>query len=118
MGYNGTIMFNLSILMSMKIHTEAVQFKADQKLHDYIAKKMEKLTTYFDRIINVEVKLRLENSGQVKDKVAEIQLQVPGQTLFAKETNKTFEQSIDGAVDNLRRQLTKYKDKLREQTPA
>ncbi len=102
----------------MKIHTEAVQFKADQKLHDFIAKKMEKLTTFFDRIINADVKLRLENSGQVKDKVAEIQIQVPGQVLFAKETNKTFEQSIDSAVDNLRRQLAKYKEKQREQTPA
>jgi putative sigma-54 modulation protein len=104
----------------MKIHTEAVQFKADQKLHDFIAKKMEKLTTFFDKIINADVKLRLENSGQVKDKVAEIQVQVPGQVLFAKETNKTFEQSIDSAVDNLRRQLAKHKDKekQREQTPA
>lgn len=100
----------------MKIHTEAVQFKADTKLHDFIEKKMEKLTTFFDRIINVEVKLRLENSGQVKDKVAEIQLNVPGQSLFAKETNKTFEQSIDSAVDNLRRQLSKYKEKMKEQS--
>ncbi|MBI1225264.1 MAG: ribosome-associated translation inhibitor RaiA [Bacteroidetes bacterium] len=102
----------------MKIHTEAVQFKADQKLHEFIEKKMEKLTSHFDRIINVDVKLRLENSGQVKDKVAEIQLQVPGQTLFAKETTKIFEHSIDGAIDDLRRQLTKYKEKLRSQAEA
>ena len=102
----------------MKIHTEAVQFKADQKLHEFIEKKMEKLTANFDRIINVEVKLRLENSGQVKDKVAEIQLHVPGQTLFAKDTTKAFEQSIDSAVDNLRRQLTKYKEKVRPHAEA
>ena len=102
----------------MKIHTESVQFKADQKLHEFIEKKMEKLTSHFDRIINVEVKLRLENSGQVKDKVAEIQLHVPGQTLFAKETTKTFEHSIDGAVEDLRRQLSKYKEKHRPQAEA
>jgi putative sigma-54 modulation protein len=102
----------------MKIHTEAVQFKADQKLHEFIEKKMEKLTAHFDRIINAEVKLRLENSGQVKDKVAEISLNVPGQILFAKDTTKTFEQSIDGAIDNLRRQLTKYKEKLRPHAEA
>lgn len=102
----------------MKILTESVQFKADQKLHDFIEKKMEKLTTFFDKIIKAEVKLRLENSGQVKDKVAEIQLHVPGQNLFAKETAKTFEQSVDSAVDNLRRQLAKYKEKQREQSEA
>ncbi len=97
----------------MKIHTESVQFKADQKLHEFIEKKMEKLTAHYDRIINAEVKLRLENSGQVKDKVAEIQLHVPGQSLFAKETTKAFESSVDGAIDNLRRQLSKYKEKLK-----
>ena len=102
----------------MKIHTESVQFKADQKLHEFIEKKMEKLNTYFDRIINAEVKLRLENSGQVKDKVAEIELHVPGQNLFAKETNKSFEQAIDGAVDNLRRQLSRHKEKQREHGEA
>ncbi|MBI5913827.1 MAG: ribosome-associated translation inhibitor RaiA [Bacteroidetes bacterium] len=97
----------------MKVHTESVQFKADQKLLDFIEKKMEKLNTFYDRIINAEVKLRLENSGQVKDKVAEIHLHVPGLSIFAKETNKTFEQSIDSAVENLRRQLERYKEKQR-----
>jgi putative sigma-54 modulation protein len=97
----------------MKVHTEAVQFKADQKLLDFIDRKIGKLDNYFDRIIMTDVKLRLENSGQVKDKVAEVRVHVPGQSLFAKEINKSFEQSIDTAVDNLRRQLTRYKEKLR-----
>ncbi len=97
----------------MKVHTEAVQFKADKKLLDFIDKKMGKLDNFFDRIIDAEVKLRLENSGQVRDKVAEVRVHVPGQSLFAKEINKSFEQSIDTAVDNLRRQLTRYKEKIR-----
>ena len=97
----------------MKVHTESIQFKADQKLLDFVEQKIGKLDTFFDRIIDAEVKLRLENSGQVRDKVAEVCLNVPGQSLFAKETNKTFEQSVDGAVDNLRRQLSRYKEKLR-----
>jgi putative sigma-54 modulation protein len=97
----------------MKVHTESVQFKADQKLVNYVEKKLAKLDTFFDRIIGADVKLRLENSGQVRDKVAEVRLRVPGTTLFAKETNKTFEASIDLALDNLKRQLTKYKAKIR-----
>ena len=102
----------------MKVHTEAVQFKADQKLYEFIEKKMEKLTSHFDRIINAEVKLRLENTGQVKDKIAEINLNVPGQTLFAKEKSKNFEEYVDVEVDNLRRQLAKYKERLRPQAEA
>ncbi len=100
----------------MKVHTESVQFKADQKLLTLIEKKVGKLEQFFDRIIKADVTLRLENSGQVKDKVAEVRLSVPGQRLFAKETTKTFEQSVDEAVDNLRRQLTRYKEKMRTRT--
>ncbi len=85
---------------------------------DFIEQKVNKLDTFFDRIIDVEVKLKLENSGQVKDKIAEVSLNVPGQSLFAKETNKTFEQSVDGAVENLRRQLKRYKQKLRAHNDA
>ncbi len=102
----------------MKVHTESVQFKADQKLIDFIEQKMSKLDIYFDRIIDVNVKLKLENSGQVRDKVAEICLNVPGQSLFAKEINKTFEQSVDNATENLRRQLSRYKEKLRAHNNA
>ena len=97
----------------MKIQTESIQFKADQKLLNYVNKKLTKLDTFFDRIIGADVKLRLENSGQVRDKVAEIRINVPGTTLFAKETNKTFEASVDLAFDNLKRQLSKYKEKMR-----
>jgi putative sigma-54 modulation protein len=97
----------------MRVRTEAVQFKADQKLIDYIDKKLQKMDQFFDRIIDAKVTLRLENSGQVKDKVAEVQLSVPGDTLFVKETNKTFEASIDSAIGSLKRQLIKYKERLR-----
>ena len=58
----------------MKVHTESVQFKADKKLLDFIDKKVGKLEQFFDRIIQADVKLRLENSGQVKDKVAAVSL--------------------------------------------
>jgi putative sigma-54 modulation protein len=98
----------------MRVHTEAVQFKADQKLIDYIEKKVNKMDQYFDRIIEAKVTLRLENSGQVRDKVAEVLLNVPGESLFVKESSKTFEASVDGALSSMRRQLIKYKEKLRE----
>ena len=98
----------------MKVYTEAVQFKADQKLIEYIEQKMEKLDHYFDRIIDAKVILKLENSGQVRDKVVEAILNLPGHTLVCKETNKTFEASMDSATDVLKRQLIKYKQKMRK----
>ncbi|WP_363325461.1 HPF/RaiA family ribosome-associated protein, partial [Phaeodactylibacter sp.] len=47
----------------MKVQTEAVSFKADQKLIDFIEQKLQKMEKYFDRIIEAKVTLKLENSG-------------------------------------------------------
>jgi len=95
----------------MNIHTQSVHFDADEKLLDFIDKKVGKLETFYDRIIRADVFLKLENTGQVQDKIAEVKLHVPGTILVAKETSKTFEASIDGSVNALRRQLIKQKEK-------
>lgn len=97
----------------MTVKTEAVQFKADQKLLDHIDKKLQKMEQFFDRIITANVTLKLENAGQIKDKVAEIRLSVPGDTIIAKETHKTFEAAIDSAAAALKRQLIRYKEQIR-----
>ena len=99
--------------MPMKVYTESVQFKADQKLLDFIEKKLGKMDQYFDQIIDARVTLKLENSGQVKDKIAEVRLKVPGDVLVVKESQKTFEASIDEAAAVLKRQLIKFKEKMK-----
>jgi putative sigma-54 modulation protein len=93
----------------MKVRTEAIQFKADQKLVDFIERKLSKVEQFFDRIIQAKVVLKLENSGQVRDKIAEVRLSVPGEVLIAKFSNRTFEASVEQAVDSLKRQLVRYK---------
>lgn len=96
----------------MEITVQSVHFDADVKLQEFIDKKLIKLETFFDHIVSVDVILKLENSGQVKDKIAEIKLNVPGATMLAKESCKTFEESIDQCADALRKQLQKHKDKM------
>lgn len=95
----------------MVVYTEAVQFKVDSKLVDFIEKKLSKIDQFFDRIINARVVLKLENSGQVREKIAEVRINVPGETLIAKATNKSFEAAVELAVDSLKRQIIKYKEK-------
>ncbi len=80
---------------------------------EFIEKKLSKLDTFFDKIIDAHVILKLENAGQVKDKVVDIILNVPGDKVIVKETDKTFEASVDKGIDNLKRQLIKKKEKLR-----
>jgi ribosome hibernation promoting factor len=97
----------------MKVHTQSVHFSADAKLISFIEKKLSKLDQFFDRIVSANVILKLENSGQIKDKVAEIRINIPGVVLYAKETHKTFEASIDNAITSLKRQVVKYKERSR-----
>ena len=97
--------------MDIKINT--VHFTADKKLLDHVNKKVGKLTQFFDRIIGVEVFLRLENVHDQENKIAEVRLLIPGDELFVKKQSKTFEEATNKAVDSLNRQVTKYKEKLR-----
>ena len=95
----------------MQVTFQTVHFTADQKLKDYISDKLQKLDKFYPKIIQSTVYLKLENSGQVKDKVIEIKMTVPGSTVMATNTDKTFEASFDEALENIKRQLKKLNDK-------
>lgn len=98
--------------MSMKIQIQALHFNADQSLKDFINKKLSKLETYYDRIIDSDVVLSLDHlNTQVKDKVVVIKTNIPGNTIIAKEKSKKFEEAIDLAVASLKRQIEKIKTK-------
>ena len=95
----------------MQVTFQAVHFTADQKLRDYINDKLQKLVKFYPKIIQTTVYLKLENSGQVKDKVIEVKMSVPGSTLIATNTDKTFEASFDDAMESIKRQLKKLNDR-------
>ena len=95
----------------MKIQTTAVHFDADQKLLDYIDQKASKLSHFFDRIIDASVFLKLENTGQVREKIVELKLNVPGETLIATESSRTFEAAVDLVVENMKRQIKRHKER-------
>lgn len=96
--------------MDIKVH--AVHFKADQKLISFVNEKVTKLQVFFDHIIASEVLLRLEQSTDKDNKVAEIKLFMPGKELFAKKQCKTFEEAADLAVEAIRKQVDKHKGKV------
>ena len=98
----------------MKLLIESVHFTADSKLLDYIEQKLVKLETMFDRILDVTVYLKLENSGQVKDKIVELVLNVPKERLVCKAAAKSFESATVEVLDLAKRQLVKYKELMRQ----
>ena len=95
--------------MEVKIHT--VKFEADANLLDFVQERVDKLEVFSDNIISSEVFLRMDNAANPEDKIAEIKIAVPGADLFAKKQCKSFEEAIDTAVDALRRQIKKRKQK-------
>ena len=98
----------------MNIKVNAVSFSADQKLIDFVNKKVSKLDTMFEGIIGMEVTLKVDKPESARNKVSEIKVSIPvNDYLFAKKQADTFEEATDLAVDAIKRQLEKYKDKLK-----
>lgn len=99
----------------MNINLNAVHFTPDQKLVDFANKKLNKLDTFFEGIISAELILKVLKPEVTNNKVAEIKLSIPANGyLFAKKEADTFEEAIDLAIDAIRRQLTKFKEKMKE----
>jgi putative sigma-54 modulation protein len=97
--------------MNVVIHP--VHFDASNQLLEFINKKLSKIETFYDKIDEAEVFLKLETQQSVKDKVVEIKLHIPGKTLFVAKTTKTFEESADLAVQTVAEQLKKQKEKVK-----
>lgn len=96
----------------MNVNIQTVHFDADGKLVDYVTRKMTKLNTFHDRIVKADVFLKLDNVvHNIKDKIAEIRVHVPGHHFFVKCTSKSFEESFDSAFESLVNQVKKKKEK-------
>jgi putative sigma-54 modulation protein len=96
----------------MTIDIQTVHFVADNKLIEYIKKKLQKLSTFHDRIIQVDVFLKLDNVvHSIKDKIVEIRIHVPRHQFFVKSTTKSFEESFDDALDSILTQIKKNKER-------
>ncbi|HPQ08630.1 MAG TPA: ribosome-associated translation inhibitor RaiA [Bacteroidia bacterium] len=93
--------------MTTKI--QSVHFDADKKLIQFIEERVNKLTRFHNGIIHSDVILKLENSSDTANKVAEIKLHTNNGDLFAKKQEKSFEAAVDGALEALKRQIDKKK---------
>jgi putative sigma-54 modulation protein len=99
-------------MMTMNVNIQTVHFDADSRLIEYVNQKLQKLNNFTDRIIRVNVFLKLDNVVHaVKDKIAEIRVHVPRHNFFVKSTSKSFEESFDDALDSMVIQIKKNKER-------
>ena len=96
----------------MNVSIQTVRFDADSKLIEQIQKKIQKLSTFSDNIIDVNVFLKLDNLAHtIKDKVVEIRVHIPQYDFFVKTSSKSFDVSFGDAFDSLVNQIKRKKEK-------
>lgn len=96
----------------MQLQLTARHFDASPELRAYVEERLQRLSRVYDGITEVNVILTRDGNG-VPEKGAEMTLRVYRQTLTARDSALTHEQAIDNCTERLRRQLMRYKAKLR-----
>ena len=97
----------------MRIDVQA-PFSVSEPLQQLIEEKVNKLTLFFDRIQSARVFLKDDiNRFNHKDaRRVEIEVNVPGSTLYADDAAETFEKAIAGASDKMKRQVRELKKQI------
>lgn len=100
----------------MKVNAQSVNFNADTKLIEFVQNRMDKLETFYDKVISSDVYLKVENTSSKENKIVEIKLHVPRDNYVIKKQCKSFEEAVDSACSSLERKLIKRKEKMRVHT--
>ncbi|MDO4960112.1 MAG: ribosome-associated translation inhibitor RaiA [Prevotellaceae bacterium] len=97
----------------MEIKIQAVNFDAQEKLQEFVNKKVEKLSKSYDDIQKVEVQLKVVKPATALNKHVSMNVGIPGAPVFVEKTCDTFEEGVDLCVDALKVKLAKIKEKAR-----
>ena len=94
----------------MKTTFTARHFQASQELQNYSVDSLQKLDQFYDRITGCDIILERIADDEAPFQ-AEVNCQIPGTLLNAKEQGDSYEQAVNMVVENVTRQLKKYKNK-------
>ena len=97
----------------MNVNFQSVNYTADIKLVEFTQKIMEKITQFYNQIVDVFVYTKVENSSDKINKFAELKIGIPGDDVIVKKTAKSFEEAINQAADSAERILKRRKEKQR-----
>lgn len=96
----------------MNVQIQSVKFDADRRLIDFVEAKMAKLDRFAERSTGADVILKLDKDHEKGNKIATITLSMPGEEFVASHQAKTFEEAVDEAIDALKRQLERFKERV------
>lgn len=75
---------------------------------------MSKLEKFSERIVSADVILKVDKDHEHGNKVATITLYMPGEDLVAEGRSRSFEEAVDIAVEGVRVQMVRQKEKYQE----
>jgi putative sigma-54 modulation protein len=94
----------------MKVRITSRHQKLSPKLKEYVEEKIDRMSRYFDRIIDCEVILTREKLHQI----VEVNVKVFRTVLHVRAQDADATKAIDECMDKLEVQVKKFKDKLKE----
>ena len=96
----------------MEIRIQSLKFDADQKLLDFVEKKVSKIGKFDDQITGVEVVLSLLEKPDNKD--VKLIVHIPGGSQVIDRNAKTFEEAVNDCADAMKEKLTRHKERKNE----
>ena len=91
------------------INVKSLKFNADEKLLDFIDKKVGKVEKFFDNMGDIDVTLSLLPDAE--NKSVKLQTHIPGEDLIVERQARTFEEAVTDAADALKERIVRAKEK-------
>lgn len=91
------------------INVKSLKFDADQKLLDYVDKKVSKIEKFFDNLGDIDVILSLLQEPD--NKHVKILTHIPGEELVIERSAKTFEEAVTAAADAMKEKIVRATEK-------
>ena len=91
------------------INVKSLKFDADEKLLDFIEKKVGKVEKFFDNMGDIDVTISLLPDAD--NKSVKLQTRIPGEDLIIERNARTFEEAVTEAADALKEKIVRAKEK-------
>ncbi len=95
----------------MVTRIQSVHFDASQQLMEFVEKKVAKLDKLCEGATALEVTMKLIKPETAKNKEVALRVSAAGGDLFASKISDTFEDALLGAIDAVKTQAEKNKNK-------
>jgi len=104
--------------MEMRMIISGRHLEITEGIRSHAVKKIGRIKKYFDQLVEVDVTLSAEHLKTGKSHTADVLVYANGKKIKAKSTDVDLYAAIDEVVDVLETQLTKHKEKLRDNRHA